>query len=275
MRPSVSAALLTLLLTAPAAAADPVTLTRPLAMGEAYRAAGSSNGAIYFNPAGISRLTMYSVEWSYLRLPDVDNTFQMSVVDTKTQAVGVGMGYALVPGDTSEHDGRLALSYTLARDRIFVGTAVRYLYLDRPEGTENESAMSVDGGLVISLGLGLHVGGVVHNLVRDEDHPATARRRFGGGIAYEGPLSIAADVVYDPAEQGEARYAYHTGAEVLVDDQIPVRGGWSFLPAQGDAHFVSVGFGFINRTGGLGLAYRQRVDVDGDRSFSISFRTFM
>ena len=66
--------------------AHAVALARPMAMGEAYRAAGAANGAIYANPAGMSRLTMYSIEWAWLRGDQGgdDDTFALSVVDTKT-----------------------------------------------------------------------------------------------------------------------------------------------------------------------------------------------
>ena len=98
MRTKIWPSFLLILIAIPAWAtpAATVTLSRPLAMGEAYRAAGAANGAIYLNPAGMSRLNMYATELSYMRgeLGGDDDTLHLSIVDTKTQPVGVGVGYS-------------------------------------------------------------------------------------------------------------------------------------------------------------------------------------
>jgi len=245
-------------------------------MGEAYRAAGAGNGSIYLNPAGVGRLNMYSVEWMWTRLPGSVDALHMSVVDTKTQPVGVGLAYTWVPGDTDEHDGRLVLAYPAVPQRLFVGAALRYLYLDRPDGEDNGSAFTFGAGLTAHLGAGIFLGAVAHQLLDDPALPETSGRSFGFGLGYEGPLTVAADLLLDPAEEGADQLAYAAGLEYLFGDQVPVRLGWTWHPVANDAHTLSLGMGIITATGALDLSYRQRIDGGPEeRTFALSLRMFM
>ncbi len=264
-----------------ASPAETVTLSRPLAMGGAYRAAGAANGAIYANPAGISRLTLYSVEWSWVR-GDVtggdDDTFHMSIVDTKTQPFGVGLGYSYVPGDEDRHDGRLAIAYPISPRRLHAGASFRYLLLD-PEKGDSASALAVDSGLVVELGAGFMFGLTAHNVLPDEGTSETSSRSWGTGIAYEAPaFTLATDVIYDPNVSEDLparRFRYHAGAEYLAGQNVPLRVGWTWRADEGAAsQHLAFGLGWITKTGALDFAYRQRVDGGGDRSFALGLRSF-
>ena len=248
---------------------------RSLGMGEAYRASGAGNGAIYTNPAGISRLTMYSAEWMWLRLPDGSDVFHVSAVDTKTQDFGAGLGYSWTPDDTDEHDLRLALSYSAVPERLFVGSTMRYVFLDRPEGTANEHVVAFDVGLAAHLGAGFFLGAVAHNLIDDDALADASDRHFGFGASWEGAATISADVLLDPARSGGDMLTYQAGGELLVAEQVPVRAGWTFSPATA-AHTFSVGGGVMTPTGALEAAYRQRVDGGPEeRTFSLSMKLFL
>jgi len=245
-------------------------------MGGAYRAAGAANGAIFANPAGISRFTMYSAEWMWLRLPDGNDVFQMSIVDTKTQPVGAGLSYSWIPADVDEHDLRLALSYPALPDRIFVGSTMRYVFLDRPEGEDNAHAVAFDAGISADLGAGFFLGAVAHNFIDDPALPDASGRRFGFGAAWEGPASVGFDLQLDPALGGGDMLTYRAGGELLMAEQVPLRAGWTYRPAAGGAHTVALGLGVITPTGSLELAYRQRVDGDAEeRTFALSIRMFL
>ena len=245
-------------------------------MGDAYRAAGAANGAIYLNPAGIARLTHYSVELMWARLPGGIDAFHGSIVDTKTQPIGVGIGYTWSPGETDRHDGRLALAYPAVPDRLFVGTSLRYLFLDHPSGEDNASAFTLDAGLAAHLGSGFFLGATAHPLLDDQALDETDGRTFGFGLAWEGAASIAADLLLDPAQEGGDRLAYAAGAEYIFGQDVPVRLGWTFAPAANNAHTLSLGFGVVTITGVLDLAYRQRIDEGSeDRTFALSLPLFM
>jgi opacity protein-like surface antigen len=260
---------------------ETVTLSRPLAMGDAYRAAGAANGAIYSNPAGISRLTLYSVEWSWLRGDRTggdDDTFHLSVVDTKTQPIGVGAGYSYVPGETDRHDARMAIAYPIVPGKLHAGSAFRYIVLD-PEKGDSASGLAVDTGLVAELGAGLMFGLTAHNALPDKELGETSSRSWGTGLAYEGRFfSIASDLVYDPSatdDHASARFSYHAGTEYMVSQNLPLRLGWDYRPVLGDgSHRLAVGVGWVTKTGALDFAYRQRINGEGDRSFALGLRSF-
>ena len=263
-------------LTAPsiASARGEILLSRPMAMGGAYTAAGAGNGAIYSNPAGIARYRVYSVEASYLRL-DEDNTLHLSVVDTKTQPIGVGIGYALTPGDTDTHDGRLSLAYPAVPNRLFAGIGLHYVFGDAPDGEGNAQAFAIDTGATIHLGAGVLVGGMIRNLSKDPAHADTASRGYSFGLGWEGPVTLAFDLDLDPSEEGPARFGYHSGMELPLGTEMQLRAGWNNDRSEPSHHYISGGFGVISQSGAFEMAYRQRVDVDGDRLFGISLKVFM
>lgn len=260
---------------------ETVTLGRPLAMGGAYRAAGAANGAIYINPAGMSRLSLYTLEWAWSRgdLGGDEDTFHVSIVDTKTQPVGVGVGYSFVPADTDRHDGRLALSYPLLPATLFGGATARYLLLDAP-GEDNASAFAVDAGLAAVLGAGFHAGLSMGNAMPDDGTAETKARQFGGGLAYEGSqLTAAFDAVYDGHADASSRWrrtTWHGGLELMASGQLPIRAGWTWRPARsaGD-HELSLGIGWVNPSGALDLAYRQPVDGSDGRTVVVGLRSFL
>ena len=261
--------------------AHAVALARPLAMGQAYRAAGAANGAIYANPAGMSRLTMYSIEWAWLRGDQGgdDDTFALSVVDTKTQAFGVGVGYSYVPGDTDRHDGRLALSYPMVPRRLHGGATFRYLALDPPKG-DLSSAVAVDSGLVAEVGGGFMLGVAGHNLLPDPALADTSTRTWGLGLAWEGgQFSVAFDAVRQPSTAGSSgwdRQTYHAGLEWMLVPKMAVRGGWSLNPLHDDdPHRLSMGIGWITGAGALDFAYRQGGHGAAARSLVVGLRSFL
>ena len=285
MRTKIWPSFLLILIAIPAWAtpAATVTFSRPLAMGEAYRAAGAANGAIYLNPAGMSRLNMYATELSYMRgeLGGDDDTLHLSIVDTKTQPVGVGVGYSFSAADVDRHDGRLAASYPLVPDLLYLGGSARYLVLD-PESGDNESALSLDVGWVVAVGGGLFIGGLVDNAVPDENIRETTGREVGGGVGYEGQrFSLEVNGVYDP-DAGDVdteswrRLRWHGGLELMVSGSVSLRGGWTWRPARDDgAHQASFGVGYISRSGAIDLAYRPAVDGGGSGTFAVGLRSFM
>jgi len=256
-------------------------LARPMAMGGAYRAAGAANGAIYTNPAGMSRLTMYAIEWAWLRGDQGgdDDTLSLSVVDTKTQAFGVGVGYSYVPGDTDRHDGRFALSYPIVPRRLHGGATFRYLALDPPAG-DLSSAVAVDSGVVAEVGGGFMLGAVGHNLLPDPALADTSTRTWGAGLAWEGrQLSVSVDAVRRPSSAGDSewdRQTWHAGLEWMLVPNMAVRGGWILDTRQNaEPHRLSAGVGWITGAGALDLAYRQGGHGGAARVLVVGLRSFL
>lgn len=265
-----AALLMTLLMTVlTQQAAAQGTLTRPLALGGAFRAAGTGNGALYFNPAAISQTRTYSVEGTYLSSGG-DNTLTTSVVDTKTSAVGAGFAYSYVPVSESDddHETRLALSMAVVPGILNLGVMGRYAWL----GEADVSGLSLDAGTTVNLGRWFALGMVAHNLMPNED--LGALRHYGFGAAFVGPMIAAFDLVVDPALSGADAMSYHGGLEFLMSAAYPVRLGYEARGLDG-SHYLCLGIGLLSPRAGLQFSFRQRLDDSSEQALAFSLNMFM
>ncbi len=262
-------ALLLLLGLGAAPQAQAQTLTRPMGMGNAFRGHGSGNGALFFNPAAMSLVQTYSVEATYLNL-DGDNRLLASVADTKTSALGAGVGYLYRPaGDAADdHEVRVALSTALVPGTLTLGAMGRYAWLGKPD----VSGLTVDAGMAAVLGRYFSLGAVAHNLMPNGD--LKAERTYGFGLAFASQFTAAFDLVLDPARDGREKLGYHGGLEFLVAQSYPIRLGYEGLPGEGGAQHLSFGFGAISQQAGLQVAFRQRLDDSDEQSIAVSLNLF-
>ncbi len=264
-------AALALLLLPQMAAALPgaETLTRPLALGGAFRAWGGGNGSLYFNPSTISQSSTYSVEGTYLNLGG-DNILTTSVVDTKTSAVGAGFAYTYVPVSEAEddHEVRLALSMGLVPGVLNLGINGRYAWL----GETDKSGLSLDAGTSLNLGRWFALGAVAHNLMPNDDIGAS--RSYGFGAAFIGPIVAGFDLVVDPELEGADALSYHGGLEVMVSGAYPVRLGYENHPVDG-SHYLCMGLALLSPRAGLQFSFRQRLDDSSEQALSFSLNMFL
>lgn len=274
-----------------ASTAHAQVLDDPRAVGmSGVRGDPLANSAVYHNPAGMSRAHIYAAEVLFLRDGANQNVAGVNVVDSKTQqslAVGVSYGYQFTDEDapirTGGHDVRLALAHAFTQ-RVHVGVGVRYLHLDREadEGivVEDLKGFTLDAGMLIDFGSGLHVGAYGENLVAVDD--PTVPRRAGGAVGYATErFTIDVDVLgdFDRHPEGDAAVMVQSGLEVLVDDQLPIRVGYTWDGALEES-WVGGGLGFITHTGGtqggqISVSYRQNVTRTDDYQFAAGFTLFL
>ncbi|MDY0059488.1 MAG: hypothetical protein RBU45_06735 [Myxococcota bacterium] len=247
------------------------TLTRPLALGDAFRGHGGGNGAIYSNPAALGSAIGYSLEAAYLDLAGEDLA-HLSVVDTKTSALGAGLAYTYHPvtDHADDHDARLALSLAPVPNVLWVGVGGQYTWL----GQADEQGLSLDAGVLLMLARTFGLGAVAHNLL-----PATEvgeTRSYGLGVAYTGLFTAAFDLTFDPELAGADRFSYHGGLEFLVGQSYPLRVGYEAHPAR-DAHLLCFGVGAISERAGIQLGVRTRVDGgdEDETSFGVSLTFYL
>ena len=181
-------ALAVLLVSTPALAFDPPQLgdlfgTRSLATGNAFRAVGTSNETIFFNPAGVVATRRYQVDGQYGFSPgERMSLWHASIVDSKTSNVGVGIGYTHLSGTGSlvESSGslvNLSLGVPLA-SRVAVGAGFKYLGFSQPEDT---NSITADVGLLVRPLPILSLGLVAYNVI--DVASDLAPMRAGGGIS--------------------------------------------------------------------------------------------
>lgn len=144
---------------------------RALALGEAYRAIASGNDAIYFNPAGLPQLKRYALEGHYLmNLADESHQGDVSVVDSKTNPLAVGLAYTFEGKEltrrlTLEHTATLAVAYPIF-DRVFAaGVGLKYKNVTDAIAGNYLNALTADVGILSQIPGGISFGAVGYNLI--------------------------------------------------------------------------------------------------------------
>ncbi len=278
----------------PAAQAAEFWSTRNLGMGNAGRAMASGNAAIYLNPAGLSSLKQYAFAGNYFyssALPVLsgvkEHLFNVSVMDSQTQALGVGFAYGRLERGDTEDGNRYDLAFALPLSgKVLLGLDVKYLDFDRSDGRRDLDAVSGDVGLLLKTDLGLSIGVVGYNLTNPSDYleyPIS----LGAGAAYAlGPFAASVDWVMsfqkprDPtALRGETEQGHsaRVGLEYLAAGQIALRAGYMYegtLP--GDAlSWWSVGLGYVSPVLALDLGFRGSFENTSLNTFGVELRLFL
>lgn len=278
-----------LALTATPAAAQMLDDPRAVAMS-GVRGDPIANGAVYHNPAGMSRAYLYAAEAIFLRDSAGNNVAAVNIVDSKTQqklAVGASYGFQFSDSDaavrTDGHDARLALSHSVS-ERVHVGIGLRYLHLDREADggvvVEDLKGFTLDGGLFVDVGSGLFLGVSGENLIDLDD--AAAPRQLGGAVGFTGStFSVDVDVMadFDRQAEGETAVVVGAGLELLLADVVPLRVGYTWDGAL-EQSWVGGGVGFITKGAGsnggqVSVSYRQNVTVSGAYVFAAGLTLFL
>ena len=171
MRSVVVVVVVVCLLAAFSARAQDFVGARPLALGEAYRAIASGNDAIYFNPAGLPTLKRYAVEGhSQMNLADENHQGDVSLVDSKTNPLAVGLAYTfqgkeLTRRFTLEHTATLAVAYPIF-DRLFsAGAGFKYKNVSDAIAGNYLNALTADVGLLSQIPGGISFAAVGYNII--------------------------------------------------------------------------------------------------------------
>ena len=275
--------LATALWAAPALAFDPPAAgdlfgTRSLATGNAFRAVGTSNDTLFFNPAGVVITRRYEIEGHYGFSPgDRLQLWHASVVDSKTTTVGAGIGYSHIsgagaPGDSSGSVVNLALGFPLS-SRVAFGLGLKYLGFARPEET---NSITADAGLLVRPLPGLSLGVVGYNLV--DVASAQAPMRVGGGVSigHDATFRFSADAVFALEESDPFGNTYHAGAEIFFDEVLPIRLGAERRDKE-DRNFVTAGLGLVSEVAALDLSFAQGVGSghSEERIFAFALKLFL
>lgn len=251
---------------------------RSLAMGNAFRAVGTSNETIFFNPAGVVATRRYEVLGQYGFAPgDRLGLWHASIVDSKTSNMGVGIGYSHLSGGTvGETNGslvHLSLGLPLA-NRVAVGAGFKYLGFNRPEDT---NSITADVGLLLRPVPILSLGLVAYNVI-DVASPM-APMRAGGGISLgdDSRFRLSADAVFALEDDDPFGTTYHVGGEYFFDGAMPIRLGAERREGE-DRNFITTGLGLVSGVASLEAAFAQGVGGGGrsdERIFSFSLRLFL
>jgi hypothetical protein len=274
---------LLLALAAGVAAADPplppsaadLEGARALALG-AYRGLAGGNDAILLNPGALAARRRYAVEIQYLQerlgASREAQWLQGSVVDSQTSSITGGFAYTrLLEGPSKGTLYHLALAAPVGGG-LYAGVAGKFLDLRGPADVRTGAA-TADAGLYWQASRLVSLGAVGYNLV-PVGNKLDAPRGMGAGLSVgdDQRVRVALDWRGDWDRRGHRTDSWLVGAETLLGETFPVRGGFSRDGTRG-ATFWSGGLGLVTTAGmAIDLSYRQSVQDPADRTFGAALK---
>lgn len=209
------------------------------AQGQSLVGSSQLNDSLYSNPAGSAFTQVYALEGVY----GLPKAFGVSVLDTKSSAIGAGLGYfrRIEEGQTDPVQGaKLALVGKMSDD-IGVGFSGKAMW--GPTGGGGKASFKdVDGGLLVQL-TPVHIGFTLRNL-------------FGGNAAlnqlpewgFGASFNIQNQLILNAATLGEMKgfkpYQYGFGIEYISQYYFSVKGGYRFQPDRHQSYW-SGGLSFL------------------------------
>jgi hypothetical protein len=250
---------------------------RALALA-AYRGLPGGNDGMFANAGALAARRRYSIEGQYQQ-EDLSSGgrwqwFQLSVVDSETSAATGGASYTRVTrGPATGNLYHLALASPLGGG-VYLGATGKYLDV-RTTGGGRLSAGTADAGLYWQASQLVGIGIAGYDLVPIGDE-VQAPRGMGAGVSVgdERRFRIAGDWRRDFQRVGKATDSWMGGAEVLLADQYPVRGGFLRDGTRG-ASYWSAGLGVVGSAVALDVSWRQSVQYPSDRTLAVALKLFV
>jgi hypothetical protein len=268
---------------------DTVAGARSIAMGDAFRAVGTSNDAIAENPAALAMAKRYELSGLFALASGAPATYwNASVVDAVTVPTALGISYehlaSSVTGTSPSNQRisgsttRMAIAYPLS-DILFIGAGLgwyTYSYTanpDRPPAKLTNSA-TPDVGLVLKPAEIITFAAVGYHLI-DVGSPVLLPRQLAGALAIGSDQTF--HLSFDAVVNLTATHRpidYHLGGEYLLSQLLALRAGWMFegIPK---ANFLSGGIGLIISSVGLDFAISQNLGNAHDHVFVLVLKGFL
>jgi opacity protein-like surface antigen len=264
------------------------------ALGKAYavRSSGFANEALYFNPAGMSQVQMYSIEGGYTYLNEVVGHYaDVSIVDSVTnQYVAAGLAYAYIDSnqpvgfDVGGSDTRIAHQLRAALSSgyrgqdfsAFVGVGMRWMNLTLGD-REAVDPVTMDVGALVVIKNVFRVGIVGHNLIEHPDERNELPRQLGVGASFFTSGFLAAfDALVDFDTVAKTKAIYSLGLEYDVASMLPIRAGYQYTDLL-ERHRITVGLGYYSQVFAVDVGYMQDVSSEdkSDATVGVDLRFFL
>jgi hypothetical protein len=242
---------------------------------DAYRGIVTGNDGIYTNAASLAARRRYAIEtqW-YLERFGSDTPLQVlsgSVVDSEAALTG-GFSYGrVISGPWTGNLFHVPIAFGVS-DNLFLGVTPKYLSLT---GAGDIRAATFDASAFLRTNL-IALGFSGYNLVA-AGHRQVMPLAIGAGasIGDDRRFHVGADWRGDFDRAGKLTHLYAVGAEVLMGDYVPLRGGWMNDETR-HASFWSAGAGLVTTSGfAIDLSYRQGIDAPSNRIFGAAIKIYV
>ncbi len=251
---------------------------RSVAMGDAFRAVGTSNDAIVEDPAALAISPHYEIDGYFgYAFASPATYWSGSLVDSSTTPLAVGVDYTHLASGTSPtrfggSDLRLALADTIIPDQLFVGISGNWV--DFGYSFLPANAITGDAAVVYKPIDLVSIALVGYNLV-DIKHPELAPLSGALAVAVGTDTSFrtATDLVVNFSTP-KPLFDYHLGGEYLIAQLVAVRAGYMYDALQG-ANFGSIGAALIMPTFAIDVSFRQQVPQWNDNLLMVGVKFFL
>ena len=234
-------------------------MPRGTAMGGAQAAVATGNDALVVNPAGLSQRKRYHLQidgmWD-AKFPG--QGVGASIVDSTSTTVGTGVIFQRfgVGEPFARGEGWLfGLGYAYPAGGYNFGGLSKWLRFSTPQGEVRQLAQ--DFG-ILGGSAGFTWALVVQNLSTSQiplfPTTATAAIAFGSDTDFR----FAFDYKVDFNDSSNLKHRLNGGLELLLDQSVALRGGYSWSPTTGQ-QWISAGVGLVTDKVGISLAWRRRV----------------
>jgi hypothetical protein len=253
-------------------ALNDIMQARDFAIGGAYRAIGYGTESIGGNPATMSLFKRYQVElggaWD---IPHGYGFGGVSVLDSATSAVAMGVSYQLVTFDSpygrnTAHLNTMAIAYPIF-DWLHVGVSARNQIVTGGYAT---NSITMSAGIAAKLFDVLVLGVTGQNLI---DVASPLVQRF---FAFSAAANIG---LFTPTFEMRAdfntrtpKYSWGGGAEFIAGELIPLRAGFVYDQIAGNAKYLSFGTGFFYQGSGVDIAYRHELGGFNGRLIALTIK---
>lgn len=250
---------------------------RSVAMGDAFRAVGTSNDAISEDPAALAQGQHYEIDGFFgYAFSAPASYWNASILDSSTTPVAVGVSYThLASGMFQDRFGgsnlRLDLAYALIPDQLFIGVGGNWL--DFGYGIKTD-AISCDAAILYKPVDIVSIAAVGYNLV-DVDSELLAPRKaaLAAAVGSDTSYRVAADAVANFATPN-VTLDYHVGGEYLIAQLVAVRAGYLYdgLIKQS---FGTVGAGVIVTGFSFDVGFRQSILPWNDNALILDVKLYL
>jgi hypothetical protein len=262
--------------------------------------------ALFVNPAALAARKRFALDGLYLwdARPGLQSPashaqyFGGAVADSVSAPLAAGVSFLrAMKGPQTGNIISLGLAGPLT-EGLFLGFTGKYYSLSGAGalGVESvRSSLNVDAGLFWQLTRHLSLGGAAYNLVgnsKDFSMP----KGYGAGIALGSDTSLQvtgdwhmdAEACFTPGGQAafcppkgtasdlkkRSASKYGGGVEYLVDNLVPVRGGFQ-VDDVAKTKWWSAGIGLVTSQAAVDVGYRQSLDKTSARTIMVAVRGFL
>ncbi|MCI0329987.1 MAG: PorV/PorQ family protein [candidate division Zixibacteria bacterium] len=260
--------------------------TRAMGMGGSFVSVADDASAVFWNPAGLARLSFGELGFSHVTLPEGSEYDFAGLAYPTVKAGSFALGFlrvgtdgifsrderAVDMGSVSFSETQILLAYGHSLFKfIHVGGSFK-LYGQSLAGF-SANAAGADVGVLVEphegLFFGVNAQDVVSSDLKLKDSKESIPRNFKAGASYLLPLRqslVGIRAAVDAEKSEDAPVAWHAGAEMSYRGSFFIRGGY-------DREDLTFGVGLAYNRLGLDYAFKPQPEgLAASHRFGFSFR---